>query len=282
MSILFKALNKAAQDYRSHKAPIVIPLVKMPSTFEAKRRFKKALIIIGCAIAVVAASFYYLYRDVDSSIIVAQKPADLISVPVMPDRLLDGIPLEAEVEDILSAALVEKEVVPKSKTSMVVTRRHHSLKRMMQKADYAIELGAYDKALDLYKKILWRKPDHKGARLGQVYALGQRGRKEDLLFLDEYISNNPYSGEAYAAKARIYAKQNDLRGALLAWERAHKTEPRNKTYGLGLAVTYDKLGQGKKALEVYRSIPKPLTMAAQRRMDYLNAQEMARDIMRQE
>lgn len=283
MSILFKALHKAAHDYRNQKAPIVIPLIKMPAAFDTKRRFRITVILLGCLfiMGLIASVFYS-----NAPVVQAQKPLVFIRSPapskVIQNEYENGIALDAgtlnndkarqikgQIDNSNALAVSKKKV---SRSSLVVTHSGLSTTRQLEEAQYALEVSAWSKALKVYIRILNGNPSHQAALKGKIYALSQRGSDSDLIELERLVYKWPEKSSLHAGRALILAKQKRMTESLAAWARAYRLAPRHKGYGLGLAVTYDKLGRDREALKIYRSIPKPLSMGAQRRLDYLNAQ----------
>lgn len=275
MSILFKALNKAAGDYRAKKAPIVIPLIKMPPAFDTKKRFRVALAVIFAVAFLLSLVTYYTEPEhtVDEAI-TAQTS---LPKPVQVSINKNGISLPAsaleEVEDQIEQTHVLKTAPPKI-SRVSITHSNVALKREFEKASHAIESGAWDKALAIYQKVLERDPQNKQAMAGKIFVLGLRGHDEDLIALEQFSIDTPYNPKIHAARARILAKQKNIMESLAAWKRAYKLAPRNKDFGLGLAVTLDRLGRNEEALQLYKRLPKPLPIDVQRRLNFLNAQKL--------
>jgi len=280
MSILFKALNKVAKDYREKKAPIIVPLVKMPVDSDVKKQFKIVLVTI-CAVFVVGFLFSVLSEGRENNEI--EKPVEFIKsfaknkkedfengIKLSEDKLKDKN-IELIENQIKQSNALSKNEKTSSGSLVSVTESRFSVKEQLESADDYVNIGNWDKALLIYNKILKNHFGNKSAFHGKIYSLSQRGKDRDLIELNYYTKIMPTSSEIHAARAKVLSKQKRFVDAIVAWNKACNLAPNNDDYKLGLAVTYDNLGRYKKAISVYRSLKKPLSIDIQKRLSFLES-----------
>ncbi len=295
MSVLFNALHKAARDYRSQKAPVLVPLLSLHPAFSLRKRVL-FFSVLGALLFGVIGMLSLSGGEVAVAKEGGFKPNVVpVSLPVKASvplknarKMQEDEPLGIALSEGSQSSEVQDKTVraapaPVAKTGVLiaVTRAEKKVENsedeaggdMLSRARKAAQKGAWDTALKLYSTILKKDPHNQAALQGTVAVLSQRGGDEDLEALDALAEKAPSMASLHAARARILVRQKDTIEALTAWQQAVALDPKNKDYRLGLAILNDKLGRQSEALKLYRAIPKPLPPEAQRRLDYLASHE---------
>jgi len=309
MSILFDALNKAARDYRSHKAPVIVPLLSTRSVPFFKRRIRIACALVfalvaGIGIGVWGTGPKQSNGPVVSESVQSQTPAALteaassrkvrkaeegeelgIELPEaafmaeekvkgMARHVADKIKDAPAVTNSPSHGVIEN--ASGAENAIVIMEESSSgfaKKALFSQATAAIAAKDLDKALKVYMRILAFDKNDQDAFYGVIFIHEQKGGARGLAALDSMLVTKPDCAALHAGRARILARQKKLEPALEAWQRAVYFEPSNNAYKLGMAILYDQLGKVDEAMRAYRDVSAPLPPQAQKRLDYLAEQK---------
>lgn len=299
MSVLFQALHKAARDYRSQQAPVLVPLLSFRPAFSLRKRVLFFSVLAAFLFGVMSLLSLYggevavAKEGMGPQVALVALPVKA-SVPLKNARKMQedeplGIALSegsqsSEIQD--QAARVTAAPIAKKSVLIAVTKAEKKAEKdeddaggdPLSRARQAAQKGSWDTALKLYGMVLKKDPKNQAALQGKVAVLSQRGGDEDLEALDALAEKAPSMASLHAARARILVRQKDTIEALTAWQKAVALDPQNKDYRLGLAILNDKLGRQSEALKLYRAIPKPLPPEAQRRLDYLASHEASSSV----
>lgn len=124
----------------------------------------------------------------------------------------------------------------------------------------AIALQRQDpqQARSLYARLLELNPRDHLARTGLVQSIGSLSPAEKENTLRDMLSSAPESAPLHFALGNVYAEQQRWQDAQAAYfdallqARRSSSEPLNPDYAFNLAVSLERLGQSKAALEYYR------------------------------
>lgn len=346
MSILFEALNRAAQDYRQRQGAEG----RRPSfpSLEIRRHDRRgpflALAALGGAVLLALALWGAgLLRMADpvplplpppvasAAPLPAAAPADTASAPAprkrsgltpppagiaLPESRLADLPetpLETEVlnqVETLPLALPEGAAqppeTPVAPSRVMPDEGRLSLAQRLREAHEKLAAGEPEAARLRFQEVLALAPRHREAWEGVMYALRKAGlhaeaqatalrwlkarpgddearamlaatleewgTPEAIEGLREMILTRSQFAPARAAMARLLTRMGDLSGALPEWQRAADLDPGRSDYLLGKAVTLDRMGETRAALEAYRLLPPPVTPEVRERMAFLKAQ----------
>lgn len=305
MSVLFEALSRASREDRRVDDPVVIPVVPLHPV----RSYVPSLYLLSLlAAALLGGVCVYLVRDQApvGSVVPAAAPLLAAAVssaqppvqpPAQPEDSSEGIALatqapgDKEDSENVSApfavpAVSDDEVQQASKSrvegsarSPVVVDTVDPLQPAVQTADelrrasQAMQLRDWGAALTLFDRVLKRKPDQVQALDGKIFVLEQIGNAGALAQVEALVRAHPAKASLRASQARLLSSMGHETEALAAWEEAVAFEPANPSYGLGLAISHDRLGHVDQALAGYRATPaRELTPEIRRRVAYLEEQ----------
>ena len=122
---------------------------------------------------------------------------------------------------------------------------------MLGVAAIALKQKQPDQAAALYSKLLDLDPADPDAIAGLVSLRGgdpQQGESQ----LKKVLAQNPHSGPNLFELGNLYARQSRWSEAEDAYFRAFETSPANADYAYNLAISLDRLGQSKLALDYYQ------------------------------
>ncbi|HAX91808.1 MAG TPA: hypothetical protein DCY07_06335 [Rhodospirillaceae bacterium] len=282
MSVLFNALNKAARDYRVQKAPVIVPLLP-PSPVSTLK--KRAALFVALPILVFVMTSGFIFLGGDTTFVRGTgRPAGIVHTTAEAPLLKNtrkiraeeplGITLSADSGESDPNDMMEPVVAEGEAVAAPQERQAERGEDSYARAKKAAISGDWERALENYDVVLKYNSANKAALQGKIYVLEQRGQEGDMVALDRIVAAHPAIASAHAARAHILTRQQKTLESLHAWEKAVALEPTNRSYRLGLAILNDKLGREAAALDLYRSLPKPLPSEAQRRLDYLASHQL--------
>ncbi len=285
MSVLFDALEKAAKDYRTQKAPVVVRLVRVSRPKTSLGRWTLLVSAMGVLVFAAAVAGWVTAPDERYNPSEAQQaeaqPVGENGIALSADSLDPEAKLQTDLAQIEAQLSSMKDgdfdpqdpaiVEPESLTDAALEHVPSETQALVVKAEMLTDKRQWARALRAYDAALVREPGHRSALVGKAALLGARAGKGDLERLDAMLDHHAYLSEIHAARAHILAQEGREDQALAAWEKALELEPQRREYLLGLAVLYDRMGQIDEALDAYAEVPPPLPAESQRRYDYLRA-----------
>jgi len=300
MSILFEALNKAAQAYRAQQAPVAIPLVQVPARNDLSvtcllKWFIVLLLIGSSAFFLMRPSFFF---PVSTSPLLHQSPSvspQKADAGALKTTDSSGIAIEARS---LDPSLEQDEQIKSLETSL------HTAPALFEPADSqsgekdekvvsrfkiidvdeedeplvyaqgdpakeALQSGKWGKAIGLYTQQLKRSPHEEAVMEGLALALEHRGSEKDGDYLAALCDRYPDHAVFFAARGRLQAAKMDTKEAIYSLRRAVELDQDNADAKLSLAILYDKAGREAEALHVYQSLPQPVDPTVKARIEYL-------------
>ena len=120
---------------------------------------------------------------------------------------------------------------------------------------YALErTGQYDAAAAVDSQLLKINPDNNVIYEHLIASLGQSSMPAAQVELEHIVSAAPDNPAAQAALANLLARRGFFQKAYPHLNRAAELAPQNLVYRLDLAVLYDRSGQSKEALTLYKQV----------------------------
>lgn len=294
MSVLFEALHKAANEYRSLHAPVLLPIMPAQSTTWRARRVFVFYVLFG--ILLLGGSSVLIARQnvaPPQQITQTVKPVSVMAE--MQDKGEEGIalPADALISDIedkppmvgdVARTLADLPALSVQPEQLVLDEGHADVFPERSSAlgepdaagrvEAALRQGNWEAARALYDVALDENPDDVAALAGKSFVLEQSGSQEALSEIEIMLEDHPANASLHAAHARLLVGAGQMAEALTAWKRAASLDPRNTTYKLGLAIVHDQLGHEAQALDNYRKVRRSdLSPEAKRRIAYLAARQ---------
>lgn len=127
----------------------------------------------------------------------------------------------------------------------------HNRDALLGMAAIAVDRQQSAVAVDYYSRLLELDPSDPDAIAGLISEQqGDPAQSESRL--KKVLATNPQASQVLFALGNLYAQQSRWADAQQAYFRAYVTAPENANFAFNLAVSLDKLGQRKLALEYYR------------------------------
>lgn len=127
----------------------------------------------------------------------------------------------------------------------------HNRDALLGMAAIAVNLRQSAVAVDYYSRLLELDPSDPDAIAGLTSEQqGDPAQSESRL--KKVLATDPQASQVLFALGNLYAQQSRWADAQQAYFRAYVTAPENANFAFNLAVSLDKLGQRKLALEYYR------------------------------
>jgi Tfp pilus assembly protein PilF len=127
----------------------------------------------------------------------------------------------------------------------------HNRDALLGMAAIAVDRQQSAVAVDYYSKLLELDPSDPDAIAGLISEQqGDPAQSESRL--KKVLSTDPQASQVLFALGNLYAQQSRWADAQQVYFRAYVTAPENANFAFNLAVSLDKLGQRKLALEYYR------------------------------
>lgn len=127
----------------------------------------------------------------------------------------------------------------------------HNRDVLLGMAAIAVDRQQSAVAVDYYSRLLELDPSDPDAIAGLINEQqGDPAQSESRL--KKVLATNPQASQVLFALGNLYAQQSRWADAQQAYFRAYVTAPENANFAFNLAVSLDKLGQRKLALEYYR------------------------------
>jgi Tfp pilus assembly protein PilF len=139
-------------------------------------------------------------------------------------------------------------------------------------AAIAIREGKDALARDFYAQLLALDPVDPDAMAG-LSSLQQASPESEESGLKKALARTPQSAPVLFALGNVYAQQSRWSEAQQAYFRAYTNAADNPDYAMNLAISLDRLGQGRLALDYYQ---RALTLAANGRASFKRDQVQAR------
>jgi Flp pilus assembly protein TadD len=133
----------------------------------------------------------------------------------------------------------------------VLKRDANNRDALLGMAIIALQRKDSGQATSFYLKLLELDPTDPDAIAG-LSSLQQVDPVQNESHLKQILARHPQSGAVLFAMGNLYAQQSRWADAQQAYFRAFTNAPANPDYAMNLAVSLDRLGQGKLALEYYQ------------------------------
>ncbi len=180
------------------------------------------------------------------------------AVPVMPDddrvkvRATEsprgiGARIEEAWTNAQRGRLAEAEAIYES----VLAMDPRNIDALLGLASIAWRQGRTERAGEFYGRVVDLDPQNTAAHSGLIGLLGMTDPVASESRLREMIAREP-SGQLFFTLGNLHARQAQWAQAQRAYFQAFQTEPGNPDYAFNLAVSLDRLGQAKPALQYYR------------------------------
>jgi len=201
-------------------------------------------------------------RERNSSIELAQperpKTRTARNVPAVPveDRVkvqLTELPrgIVAQIEEAWGHAQRGRLAEAEAGYESVLALDQRNIDALLGLASIAWRQGRTERAGEYYGRVLELDPQNAAAHSGMIGLVGSSDPVASETRLREMISREP-SGQLYFTLGNLHATQSQWAQAQRAYFQAFQTEPGNPDYAFNLAVSLDRLGQPKPALQFYR------------------------------
>jgi len=119
-------------------------------------------------------------------------------------------------------------------------------------AAVAMRRGRTPEAYDYYRRLIELDPRDSVALAGIASLTGSAGREANESRLKLLLAEAPDAAHLHFALGNLYAKQGRWAEAQMAYFKAYTSDSKNPDYSFNLAVSLDRLGQGRAALGYYR------------------------------
>ncbi len=119
-------------------------------------------------------------------------------------------------------------------------------------AAVAMRQGRRQQAYGYYRRLIELDPRDSVALAGIASLTGSGGREANESRLKLLLDQSPGAGHLHFALGNLYAKQGRWAEAQAAYFKAYTSDSQNPDYSFNLAVSLDRLGQGRAALGYYR------------------------------
>ena len=119
-------------------------------------------------------------------------------------------------------------------------------------AAVAMRRGRTPEAYDYYRRLIELDPRDSVALAGIASLTGSAGRGANESRLKLLLAEAPDAAHLHFALGNLYAKQGRWAEAQAAYFKAYTSDSKNPDYSFNLAVSLDRLGQGRAALGYYR------------------------------
>ncbi|MGH8567670.1 MAG: tetratricopeptide repeat protein, partial [Gammaproteobacteria bacterium] len=119
-------------------------------------------------------------------------------------------------------------------------------------AAVAMRQGRTQQAYGYYRRLIELDPGDSVALAGIASLTGNGGRHANESRLKLLLDQSPNAGHLHFALGNVYAKQGRWAEAQAAYFKAYTSDSQNPDYSFNLAVSLDRLGQGRAALGYYR------------------------------
>ncbi|WP_334189745.1 tetratricopeptide repeat protein [Noviherbaspirillum sp.] len=133
----------------------------------------------------------------------------------------------------------------------VVQREPNNRDALLGLAAIAVKRQQPEQAASHYVRLLDADPSD-GEAIAGLVSLNQGDPNQNESRLKKVLAQNPQSGAALFALGNLYAQQSRWPDAQQTYFRAYTTAPNNPDYAFNLAVSLDRLNQGKLALDYYQ------------------------------
>ncbi|HEV2611024.1 MAG TPA: tetratricopeptide repeat protein [Noviherbaspirillum sp.] len=133
----------------------------------------------------------------------------------------------------------------------VVQREPNNRDALLGLAAIAVKRQQPEQAASHYVRLLDADPAD-GEAIAGLVSLNQGDPNQNESRLKKVLAQNPQSGAVLFALGNLYAQQSRWADAQQTYFRAYTTAPNNPDYAFNLAVSLDRLNQGKLALDYYR------------------------------
>ncbi|MBF0311705.1 MAG: tetratricopeptide repeat protein [Magnetococcales bacterium] len=128
-------------------------------------------------------------------------------------------------------------------------RNHAALSGL---ASLAIRRNDKEEAKELYRRILREDPHDSMAIAGLSSLVGFPDTQQAESRLKQLVRDNPEAAHLHFALGNVYVEQKNWREAVDAFFNAHRLDGDNADIAFNLAVSLDRLGQKRPALDFYR------------------------------
>lgn len=170
-------------------------------------------------------------------------------VKVQPTELPRG--LVARIEEAWGHAQRGRLAEAEAAYESVLALDQRNIDALLGLASIAWRQGRTERAGEYYGRVLELDPQNAAAHSGMIGLVGSSDPVASETRLREMISREP-SGQLYFTLGNLHASQSQWAQAQRAYFQAFQTEPGNPDYAFNLAVSLDRLGQSKPALQFYR------------------------------
>ncbi|MBA2592721.1 MAG: tetratricopeptide repeat protein [Pseudomonadota bacterium] len=119
-------------------------------------------------------------------------------------------------------------------------------------AAVAMRQGRAPEAYGYYRRLIELDPRDSVALAGIASLTGSGGREANESRLKLLLDQSPGASHLHFALGNLYAKQGRWAEAQGAYFKAYTSDSKNPDYSFNLAVSLDRLGQGRAALGYYR------------------------------
>ena len=119
-------------------------------------------------------------------------------------------------------------------------------------AAVAMRQGRTPEAYGYYRRLIELDPRDSVALAGIASLTGSGGREANESRLKLLLDQFPGAGHLHFTLGNLYAKQGRWTDAQAAYFKAYTSDSENPDYSFNLAVSLDRLGQGRAALGYYR------------------------------
>lgn len=133
----------------------------------------------------------------------------------------------------------------------VLHEEHNNRDALLGMAAIALRQRQNEQAAALYSKLLDLDPADPDAIAG-LTSLGKGDPERAESQLKKLLARNPQFGPALFELGNVYAQQSRWTEAQDAYFRAFASTPGNASYAFNLAISLDRLGQSKLALDYYQ------------------------------
>lgn len=133
----------------------------------------------------------------------------------------------------------------------VVQREPNNRDALLGLAAIAVKRQQPEQAASQYVRLLDADPSD-GEAIAGLVSLNQGDPNQNESRLKKVLAQNPQSGAVLFALGNLYARQSRWPDAQQTYFRAYTTAPNNPDYAFNLAVSLDRLNQGKLALDYYQ------------------------------
>lgn len=179
-------------------------------------------------------------------------------VPVVPaeDRVnvrATEVPrgLSARIEEAWGNAQRGRLAEAEAGYEAVLAMDQRNIDALLGLASIAWQQGRTERAGEFYGRVLELDPQNAAAQSGLIGLLGMTDPVASETRLRDLIAREP-SGQLFFTLGNLHARQSQWAQAQRAFFQAFQSEPGNPDYAFNLAVSLDRLGQPRPALQYYR------------------------------